>query len=248
MTDPVLSEFHIRSSDDARTLDQRLRHWSEETDQYIPDHLSLEVAYNALANRPDHTRIMAALFDLYVTWIFSVLDYMKCFSALRDMNREGASHHSILQSQLAFNCRIASLSFYTSYVLRLRAVWDKLLGLYVLLVEPRAYDDFSRSKSRKTAFKKFASRHDVFPNGFGEKVAHAISILDDEFRTAEAHGTGRLRKHVLAPSNFPDSPEARLLGHYNMMNNVFAILQKVIVSAPVPTTEWMPNQTIEPTR
>jgi uncharacterized protein YukE len=110
--------------------------------------------------------------------------------------------------------------------LRLRAMWDKLLGLRILLYWPNQYQKFSAAKSRLKEFKKIAKawKRDS-SNGQDESIEEwnknweqsinqidsTIRKIDDDFRTAEAHSVGRISKWAFVKQEDEDDPFTILL-------------------------------------
>ena len=231
MTETELDRFSILTVEDAQRFDERLRTWAQSESKYVGLHLSMEEVFQDLAVREDHKKLFAAFLDLYLSWIFCGLDFMECGGLSNQLSRSGLISTSILDSQQVFNLRMSSLHFHVGYVLRLRAVWDKLMGFIVLLAAPYEYEKFAKAKSRRGAFKKIIKTHPHFPKDLAESIERIISEIDDKFRTAEAHGTGSLRIYLLAKNTPMESPELRLLVHYNLVNGLFAKLGSIIKSA-----------------
>lgn len=103
-----------------------------------------------------------------------------------------------------------------------RAVWDKVMGVIVLVgMGSEGYDNFVGA-SRK---KKFFRKH--IPELENEKLTETtllellevIGRLDDAFRTQEVHGAGgKVRKGAFSDGGLSNSALLELIGHYNYVH------------------------------
>jgi len=115
----------------------------------------------------------------------------------------------------------------TAFVLRYRAIWDKLMGVVVLLLDPKKYKRFVKAKSRKKAFVKLLkARGANWPN-YAQSVSETIEIFDSRFRTAEAHGSGRMRKLVFSRVSDDANPLDDLFWACNSLNIQLLALQQI---------------------
>jgi hypothetical protein len=111
----------------------------------------------------------------------------------------------------------------SSFVLRYRALWDKVLGLLVLLTAPRDYDRFASAKSRKKSFKRIV---ETSVPALQPIVGLLVELqrFDDHFRTAEAHGSGTLRKWTFSMHPLHQTPLVDLVGFWNLLNTLIGHL------------------------
>jgi hypothetical protein len=117
----------------------------------------------------------------------------------------------------------------SSYILRYRSLWDKIMGFLVLFFVPEDYDDFVSARSRKKAFRKIvendqfiAEKMNTILNQPYIKVLDEIERFDGIYRTPEAHGTGALRKWSLSMQSMIDNPSGDLIGYWNIINQIIA--------------------------
>ena len=97
------------------------------------------------------------------------------------------------------------------FVLRYRALWDKIMGLLVVLLVPDRYEAFVKADSLKREFLKV-----VGPTLALDVVENSIAMVqefDDDFRTAEAHGSGRLRKLIYTDTIDPEELHEQFLAY-----------------------------------
>jgi hypothetical protein len=135
--------------------------------------------------------------------------------------KENLKGFSILDSDLEFFARIDFHRVCSSFILRYRALWDKIMGFLVLTFIPQKYKDYENAKSRKRTFKKIVNtliesdteKHRVF-NIFAEEIIPILEGFDNVYRTPEAHGTGVLRKWSFSNLSFQDDPSFDLILDY----------------------------------
>lgn len=188
-------------------------------------HISLTKAFDGLESNPDRGRLFAALVDITLTvgmvWIDTVA-FGQQFNRL--IAKTDDSDANISTGEGSFYTRMQMHYHANGYVLRYRSAWDKIMGFFVLLNAPEHYEQFVSAKSRKKAFRKIAEKSGVPPIEFVESVEKALTQFDDSFRTAEAHGTGILRKSSFVWTTFSDNPQAQFLGFWNVLNEVAHVI------------------------
>ena len=223
-------------------------------------HTFLGEAFEKLHSREDSSKLMASLLDLQLNFAFMQIDMIKSVGRwnkeLKPLS-ETDSALTILEDKSVFALRLDILRHTSSYVVRTRSFWDKLMGFLVLYVDPKAYKQFTDSKSKKRAFRKIASKWDGVPYGVQhavvlrfQKKPHEfkalVDLLDadglypepflscflgfmerlDIYRTAEIHGTGKLRKYSLANLPFNESFDLGIV--MNSWNHALYMMNAVV--------------------
>lgn len=159
-------------------------------------HISLTKAYDQLQGHENGGRLFSALLDIQINFVLLYLDIIAVGSTWNSQFSKGKLEGgSVLDSEAKFFGKMDIHRFNTSYILRYRAIWDKIMGLIVLEHAPSDYDAFSKSKSKKKTFKKILDKCDQVSPEFIYGVNDLLTNFDHTFRTAEAHGTGSLRKY-----------------------------------------------------
>jgi hypothetical protein len=120
--------------------------------------------------------------------------------------------------------------FNTSFVLRYRALWDKVMGLLVLMDAPQYYDQFMKAGSRKKEFIKIAKAQKICEEVFIDELVDLLTTFDNKFRTSEAHGAGVLRKYSFLMESMIDNPQGDLVNYWNRLNQFIANYGKVFRS------------------
>lgn len=106
----------------------------------------------------------------------------------------------------------------SSFILKYRALWDKIMGCLVFLYYPDYYDDWIGARSRKGKFKKKFSRGEQAVWGKLSPYIDALEKFDNQYRTSEAHQTGKASSFLLFSEKQPARTEyvADLLDkHFN---------------------------------
>ncbi|MDF2387222.1 hypothetical protein JMG10_37560 [Nostoc ellipsosporum NOK] len=112
---------------------------------------------------------------------------------------------------------------YSNPVVRIRAVWEKLIGLAVLLERPVDFNKVQGAKSVKSEFiKRFENSQNLVTQLIWDYL-HSIVIFDEQFRTPELHKTGRIIHWATHEQYAVESN--RVLAYRNDLNRV---LRKIV--------------------
>jgi hypothetical protein len=93
------------------------------------------------------------------------------------------------------------------------------MGILVLLYSPKDYGGFVEAKSKKKTFRKIATKTGNIPEGFVNGLEELLTNFDNKFRTAEAHGTGVLRKYSFSMESMDKNPQIELMGYWIVFND-----------------------------
>jgi hypothetical protein len=192
-------------------------------------HISLTGVFDQLQKVKDGGRIFAALLDVQINFSMLWLDSSAVGAAWAAFAPAGTlSGGSVLDSFPKFLGKMDIHRYNSSFVLRYRAVWDKIMGLLILIGAASEYDRFYSASSRKRAFRKIATK-------FWDpaSIANLIDYLGRFarfLRTAEAHGTGVLRKYTFSMETMNKNPQIELLNYWNVVNGFVSELGKYLAS------------------
>lgn len=103
---------------------------------------------------------------------------------------------SILESQSFFEGKLFFQRYLNSFVFKFRAHWDKIMGLYFLVWKYDLYQKFIQARKKKKMFLDNFEGHPMVDQEVVGYVKNELTLFDEDFRTHEAHGTGRLRKYA----------------------------------------------------
>jgi hypothetical protein len=221
--------FILESSTEAEKFESLVAKHMRDKGIHFKPHISLENTYTHLHNRKDGGRIFSSILDLYINFAIIQSDFQTAFAKNNALiwGKKCSKTMSILDSEQCFVGKFDILHLLTNAVLRIRSLWDKIMGLYVLLLAPKDYDRFYKGHSRKKSFLKIAVENKLASEDDLRDFVKNISDFDDKFRTAEAHGTGIFRKHILTTDTINDL-QTELVGYFNLTNNHIAIIAEYI--------------------
>ncbi len=223
--------FSLGSRDEVVTFEVMLDSYSTQNFQMPLQHISLVEAYDFLQNRTDGGRVFAAVLDLRINLILVFSDITSMGAVWNKFFSKGKLEGgSVLDNAIKFNGKMDIHRFNTSFVLRYRALWDKVMGLLVLMDAPQYYDQFMKAGSRKKEFIKIAEAQKICEEVFIEELVDLLTTFDNKFRTSEAHGTGVLRKYSFLMESMIDNPQGDLVNYWNRLNQFIANYGKVFRS------------------
>lgn len=210
--------FSLKDREEVEKFENFLSQYITQRAQFAPTHISLVNAYDMLQARDDGGRVFTALLDIHLNFMLLHCDlYSVGATWNRFFSKGKLEGGSVLDSQVRFYGKMDIHRFNTSYILRYRALWDKIMGFLVLLFSPNEYDGFCKSKSKKRSFRKIM--HNALSEEFVSSLENMLSKFDNEFRTPEAHGTGVLRKYSFTMESMHQNPQIELIGYWNMVND-----------------------------
>lgn len=215
--------FTLKSREEVARFEELLDSYVVARAQFPLKHISLIDAYDGLQNDTNGGRIFSALLDIHINFLLLYLDSNSVGATWNGyFSRGKLEGGTVLDSQAKFFGKMDIHRFNTAYVLRYRALWDKLMGLIVLMHAPNDYESFIKAKSRKKTFAKLADKHKFAKPEFIEKLNNLLSRFDNTFRTSEAHGTGVLRKYSFTMESMAENPQIELIDFWNAMNGFLA--------------------------
>jgi len=202
--------------------------YSEERTLNALNHIPLLKAWDQLHQRVDGPRVFTALLDIYINLHMLYLDLTSLSSTWNtDFSKGKLEGGSILDSNNKFFGKMDIHRFGSAFILRYRAIWDKIMGFFILFFSPEDYDKFYKSDSKKKAFEKAAHNIQYLSPESVSALVAALKAFDDVFRTPEAHGTGTLRKWSLTMAGFEGNPMLELTGYWNYLNQALLALGKL---------------------
>lgn len=213
-----LQAFELSSVEDIDRFEKLLFAYVEREAAEMPAFFTLVEAYKYLQDDPDGARLFTSLLDIQISIALLWCDVIVLGGQFnRTTPARMAERKSPFPEAEAFRLRMRMHQSANGFVFRFRSLWDKLMGLFVLRFVPERYDWFCSAKSKKAAFRKIMAAHDFLAPGLVETASQLVQGFDDLHRTAEAHGTGTLRKVSFSWTTAEDSPAVKLLGYWNFV-------------------------------
>jgi len=221
--------FSLGNREEVVRFEKFLFQYAEYKAQFALKHISLVDAYDQLKTREDGGRIFTAILDVQINFILVCLDFNMVGAIWNGSFSKGKLEGgSILDSEEKFFGKMEIHRYSTSYILRYRALWDKLLGLLILIESPEDYEEFIGSRSKNKSFRKIANRNKNIPCDVVQSLEAILTNFDDKFRTAEAHGTGLLRKYSFTMESMANTPQIELIRYWNFLNEIITKLGETL--------------------
>jgi len=221
--------FSLKSRDEVLRFEELLDNYSSSLTRLPLRHISLLESYDRLIKREDGARIFSSILDIRINTVLLFLDAHAVGATWNALFSSGKLEGgSVLESREKFFGKIEIHRFNSSYVLRYRAIWDKIMGLIILVYSPGEYERFSGAKSKKKAFVKIANTHGFLESETVLSLSNLLAEFDEKFRTPEAHGTGSLRKYSFTMESLADNPQIELIEYWNIINSFLTDLGRSI--------------------
>ena len=224
--------FRLHNKGEVIAFDELLKEYAEERIGFSINHISLVDAFNKLQSHKNGGKIFTSLLDIQINNVLLLCDMAPIANLWNKLTRENRNKGSVLDSKENFFDKMDIHRFSTSYVFRYRALWDKIMGLHVLILAPADYDRFVSSNSRKKQFKKIMSRISIFPQKIISEIEKILTDFDKIFRTPEAHATGKLRKSSLSMEPFHKNEQLLFIDFANAMNDMIINIGEIIKTMP----------------
>jgi hypothetical protein len=214
--------MNIDTFESAKRFDEGLR----KIDGTGPLHISLGNAWLMCTRHPSGNHLWPAVLDMH---LHVARLNVESVSIAKRINNDihGEKEKDFLADNGELAERLDLFGATTSFVLRYRAIWDKLMGVVILLLEPDKYQKFVKSSSRKKKFVKILNERGGQWPVYALHVSETIKIFDERFRTAEAHGSGRLRKLTFCRASADSNPLVDLFWACNSLNDQLIALKQV---------------------
>lgn len=212
--------FSLKNREEVSSFENLLGQYLKERGKpLVSSYISLSSVYASLQKRKDGGRVFTAILDIQINFVLLYCDLHSMAAIWNSLFSKGKLEGgSILDNPAKFYGKMDIHRFNTSYILRYRALWDKLMGLLVLLYAPSEYDAFCKANSKKKIFKSIAGNINQLSDGFVVDIEKMLQKFDNGFRTAEAHGTGILRKYSFTMESIDQNPQIELIGYWNILN------------------------------
>lgn len=230
-------EFQLKNPEEAVRFERHLAEYRERRGLHPYSHLPLAQAHKVLVDDPQEARLLVSLFDIQLSRTFLNEDLNVISDVLnRDIRERRSSEQSILADPDFFAERVELHRACTNFVLRYRALWDKVMGVLILLLCSNEYDKFCKASSRLKKFGKIMRSASALSEDKCIKIEKCITDFSDRFRTAEAHGSGVLRKWSFVVQDGEDNPIEDFLWASNELDECLALISFILKRAKPPET------------
>jgi len=224
------SEYRINSKQSAEAFERRLKDFCAARGIYV-DSFGLGDAYTILTSPTFEPRCFGAYLDLLLQDIALQQD----INTICEMtNIENANRNADGFTDDRMERYIAS----SNAAHRIRAMWDKIMGLVILLEHPESYPGFVDGKSKLSVFKKIneqcikiykqeSEEIASYLTGNLNRIVDNINLISNNYRTSEAHSVGRLSKWAFARQVDEDDPFETMI---NACNEIRSHMNRLISS------------------
>lgn len=213
-----LEHFKLNNSEEVKLFCDRLDNFHKSKIGHALPYIDLNVAFEKLQGYSVGGKLFTALLDLKINFVMLHIDSMKAGVTWNNYFSKGKLEGgSVLDDQQKFNGKAEMQYFYGNFIPRYRAIWDKLMGILILLFQSESYDKFRRAKSRKKEFEKLCKEIPQIPEEFVANVIKGISDFDQKFRTPEVHGTGKIRKWSFTMFTLNETPLIDITKYWNWL-------------------------------
>lgn len=222
-------EFQLRGPEETKCFELFLDQYRESRGLHPHPKLPLAHAHDVLVDHPEGARIFVSLFDLQLSRIFLNEDLHVITEVLnQDLNGCRSSRQLLFNDLGFFSERVDFHRACTNFVLRYRALWDKIMGTLILLLCSEEYHKFWSKHSRLKAFLNIMREARALPEQECRKIDECVTEFNNRFRTAEAHGSGILRKWTFVVQNQEDNPIEDFLWASNTIDEYFDLISIVL--------------------
>lgn len=219
-------EFSLKNREDVVRFAELIKNYVEE-ETHLPFHwVDLPRWYDkCMTIEDDGGRLFSAILDLKITFAFVFIDFYRTIPGFKAMNIKDSP--KILIDANLFKEKMSLLHDNIDMAIRFRTIYDKFMGVLVLLLCPDQYKSYLKAKSRKEHFKKIMCGY-IDPDSL-DSIFATISCLDDRYRTAEVHQTGRMRKWVLGGRDCFVDNAVELGGFFNSILSLSDWLDSLLI-------------------
>jgi hypothetical protein len=210
-------EFRIESIDDARKFEEMLNVYLVKFGQHGTINMNIEIGLrlaDVFQDCEDHVngaKIFSSTLDFYINLILTMRDMHDALIICNTVASKwkGDDIRSVDNKEL-FCLKADFHRCLSSFIMRFRALWDKIMGLFFLIYQYEQYDSYLVAKSRKRFFiKNFKSKSiDMKVMSY---ITTYLGSFDDKYRTPEAHYSGKIRKWTFKTGGFPKDNPIRVL-------------------------------------
>lgn len=152
-------EFYLKTKDEVEVFQNFISEYLRSKNIMSLPNLDLLSIFDACNGKKNGERIFAMMLDIKINFILIWLDQNDAGAIWNQNFSKGKLEGgSVLDSRSKFYGKFEIHRFNSSFIFRYRAIWDKIMGVLVLLMLPADYNSFMGSKSKKKAFLKLSKK------------------------------------------------------------------------------------------
>lgn len=218
--------FAFNSKKEVENFEEFLIDYSIKYAMMAYPYLPLVLAYEYFMEIHHNPRAFYALFDLKISFIHLMSDSREIGGTWNNKFSKGKFEGGTIYDHFEkFEGKMKIHRFQTSFILRYRAIWDKIMGFIILVKAPNEYRNFCKSKKKKNTFLQICNSNRIFSPKILILIKEGLEYFDNNFRTPEAHYSGRMRLWTFTMSSLADNPQIELIGFSNYLIRILIIIQ-----------------------
>ena len=221
-----VQRFQFNDKHDVEVFDAMLETYHKTETGYSLSYIPLPKAYEVIFNQCNDTRIFPALVDIKLNFVILSCDSFGACCLWNELSSSNSVSNRNIVIENKFIAQFKLHRLLSSYVLRYRAIWDKIMRLIILLFCPESLQRYDDSKSKKGGFKKIAIESGKISSEFANDIHELLERFDNYFRTPEAHGTGTIRKWSFIEP-MVDNPSFELMGYWNRLLDIMTKFNEI---------------------
>ena len=149
--------FRIASLQEAEKFAEHLSRYGKAifSEYDVRGHLRNIYKYSCACPQDDRIdgKLLSAYIDLELTYLFMMKDFHLAGGTHNQLYNAGKIEAgSVLDDFELFSGKMAILYALSAFSLRIRAFWDKYMGVLFLLYENEKYEEYTKARSRKKFF------------------------------------------------------------------------------------------------
>lgn len=220
--------FVLNGREEVEAFNERLRDYMSQYTTSPFDCPNILTAFDyCMTLGKEGGRLFAAILDLKLTASMLFEDTNTVGVSINRQSRILES--DVLENQDYFDSKFRLLHANIDMIVRCRAIYDKFMGVIVLMTCPEKYDIFLGEDSRKSAFKKYMSN--TLSEAFLKDLETEIRGIDESYRTAEVHQAGSMRTWVFLDEAPFNEKQIGIVACWNRLSGRLDWLDKQIESA-----------------
>lgn len=181
--------------------------------------VNLPQAFELLQGVKEGHRIFSYVLDIELNFVIVSQEFTEAHRPVQMANWPANVQTQVIPAEhVEFFQKVHAQKCISAGVFRYRALFDKIMALFVLIGAPDQFERYDKARSKKRVFQKIAEEHFGIPPEGVQKFVTFLEDFDNLFRTPEAHGSGSIKKWIFADKlPFMESGHADLLKYQNML-------------------------------
>lgn len=219
--------FELNTREDVQKFDEQLNAFRQKKAHTGFPSFCLLDAYDGLQGHEEFERLFTLACDMKSNAVLANIDLITAVKFINQYSRiEMPNNRRILDSSDHFEIGVSLLRFNGAFIVRYRALWDKIFSFLILYGCPQRYKPFINAKgSRKKPFLSIARSESLLISADEcQRICSLLERFEGEYRTPEVHGAGRLRTWVFGIDSINNTSQVDLMYYWNEVNGKMGLI------------------------